>query len=448
MISSWLIPCLPRFLRELLAERSYLQRVIDNTGWVFVERILRHTIGFLVGVWVARYVGLEQYGLINFAVAFVFVFASLSTLGLDGIAVRDIVRNSESRDETLGTLVLMRLVGAALMTLIVVAAVVVLKPADPRASPLIIVISLGQLLLAFDSLDCWFQANMSSRRTFVPRVIAVAVSAALRMALIVLHAPLIAFAWVITAETVVLAVGIVSVYRRSGQRLAALKPTFGRAKALLQEGWPLFLCALVVAVAQRIDQVMLGEMADYSEVGAYAVAVRIIEVTYIIPTVLATSIFPAMVKSRAADDGRYQTQVERLYGAALWLAVVIAIPLSLFAAPIVHVLVGGAYSTAALPLAVLAWMPVLAFFSVLRQRWLLAEHALPAALAVELAACVLNVLCNLALIPRFGATGAAISCLISSAGATLVTAPFSKNISRSLVMLLRGIFVPFRWLKH
>jgi PST family polysaccharide transporter len=399
-------------------------------------------------VCIARYVGLEQYGLLNFAGAFVFVFTFLSTLGLDGIAVRDIVRNPDRRDETLGTLVLMRLIGAVSMILIVVAAIVILEPGDPRASPLIVVISLAQMLLAFDSIDCWFQANVASRHTVVARVVAVAAAGVLRIALILAHAPLIAFAWAILAESAVLAVGMLVVYRRSGQRLTALKPTFARATTLFREGWPLFLSALVVVVSQRIDQVMLGEMAGFAAVGAYAIAVRVIEVTYIIPTVLALSIFPAMVKSRAADGARYQAQVEKLFGVVFWVAIVVAVPLSLLAAPIVHILVGSAYAAAAVPLSILAWMPAFAFFNFLRQRWLLAEHALPAALAVELSACTLNVLCNLVLIPRYGASGAAIACLISIVGATLLVAPFSKSISRSIVMLLRGIFAPLQWMQR
>jgi O-antigen/teichoic acid export membrane protein len=93
-------------------------------------------------------------------------------------------------------------------------------------------------------------------------------------------------------------------------------------------------------------------------------------------------------------------------------------------------------------------MPVFVFFGLVRQRWLLAEHALPAALAVEIAGCGLNVLANLVLIPRYGAAGAAMASLIGVVGATLLIAPFSDNVRRSLMMLLRAARAPFGALRR
>ncbi len=448
MISSWLLHYLPGFLRRRIAGRSYLLKVIDNTGWIFSERILRHAVGFAVGVWIARYVGPHGYGLLNYANAFVLVFAFITTLGIDGIAVRDIIRNPSGRDETVGTLLLLRVVGGLVLMLVVTGAIALVQPSDPRATALIIIIAVGQLLLATDSIDCWFQANVASRYTVVARLGAFFAITLVRIVLILARAPLIAFAWANLAESAVLTVAMLVAYRRSGQRLAKLRATVARAKALLSDGWPLLLSAGVLAVSQRLDQVMLGQMAGYAEVGAYAVAVRVIEATYILPTVVAMSIFPAMIKLRAQDPARYEVQIQRLYDFLLWLAITIAVPLTLLSSFLVRLLVGNAYAAAAAPLAILSWMPVFMFFGVVRQRWLLAEGALPAALAVEIAGCGLNVLANLMLIPRYGAVGAATAALVGIVGATLVVAPFSNSIRRSLMMLMRGMIAPVRALRR
>jgi O-antigen/teichoic acid export membrane protein len=414
MTPSWL-QFLPRYLRRRIAGRVYLQRVINNTGWVLAERILRYAIGFLVGVWIARYLGPEQYGLLNYAAAFVAIFAFMGTLGLDSIAVRDMVRGPHTRNETLGTLLLMRLLGGMTMVLVVAAGIVVLRPDDPRVPMLVLLVSLAQLLLAFDSIDCWFQANVTSR-----------------------------YAWAILAEMALFAIGMLAAFSWSGGRLANLQPSLARTKAFLAEGWPLMLTALVAAVSLRIDQVMLGQMAGYAEVGAYAIAVRAVEVTYLVPAVLAASIFPAMIKSKALEGARYEARIQQLYDIVLWTAVAISLPLSLLSGPIVQLLVGSAYAGAAPVLAILSWMPIFVFFGIVRQRWLLAENALRAVMAVEVCGCALNVLANMLLIPRYGAVGAAIASLIGAGGATLIVAIFSHSIRQSLVMLLRGTIAPLR----
>jgi len=204
------------------------------------------------------------------------------------------------------------------------------------------------------------------------------------------------------------------------------------------------LMAVVVAISQRIDQVMLGMMTSYREVAAYAVAVRAVEVMYVIPTVVATSVFPAIITSRSLGEAGYRQKMQRLYAAVLWTGVAIAVPLSLLSGAIVTLMVGKSYAAAAPVLAILAWMPAFMFFSIVRQRWLFAENALATAMTLEICACAINVTANLLLIPSYGARGAAIAALTGAVGATLVVAPFSRPIRQSLGMLLRAVSAPLR----
>jgi PST family polysaccharide transporter len=448
MISPWILRLLPPFLRERIAGRSYLLKVIDNTGWIFAEKILRQLTGFAIGVCIARYMGPEQYGLLNYADAFGIVFAFLSTLGLDAFAVREMVRDPASRDGVLGTLVLLRVLGGLIMLMVIAIAILVVKPADSRAVPLIVLLSVAQFFMATDALDCWFQANLASRYTVAARLASLFCLSIVRIVLILVHAPLIAFAWAVLAEFGLLSIGMLWVYRRSGQRVSRLRPSFARAKVLLHQGWPLLLSAAVVGLTKRLDQILIGELASFADVGAYAFAVRVMEATYVIPTVIATSVFPAMIKLREQDIAQYEAQIQRLCNLMLWLAVAIAIPLSLSSSLIVHVLVGSAYGGAIMPLAILSWMPVFVFFNIVRQRWLLAEHAVSVALAVEVATCVLSALANLMLIPHYGVTGAAMAALIGSIGSTFVVAPFSSSIRRSLAMMGIGVIAPLRALRR
>jgi len=236
-------------------------------------------------------------------------------------------------------------------------------------------------------------------------------------------------------------------YSRSGASVASLRPRLARAKALIEEGWPMMITACLSAVYLRIDQVMLGYIAGFGEVGAYAIAVRVVEVSYVIPAVLTTAIFPVMLQSRDADALTYKIRVQRMFDAMVWLGLVISISLSLLSTTIVHALVGSAYADAVPALAVLAWMPVWVFFSMLRQRWLIAEEQLRVAMWVEVLGCILNILCNLMLIPRYGAVGAAAAAVIATAGSTLLLVPFVPSVRRSLQMFLSALMAPLRFLR-
>lgn len=437
---------LPQFIRHLLAESHYLRRLVRNAGWVLAERVLRYAVGFLVGVWIARYVGPEQYGLLNYALAYVTVLAFLGTLGLDSLVVRELVRDPSTRDEMLGTLLAMRLIGGLLLILSVAAMLVIVRPPDDRALALIALVSLAVVIQAFESIDCWFQSLLASRFTVIAKSVALLSATLVRIALILIHAPLVAFAWAILVEATVLAAGMLFVYARSGASTGAMHPSLFRAKALLTEGWPLVLTAAMAALSLRIDQVMLGQMADFGDVGAYAVATRIVEVSYIVPVVVMASVFPAMIKMKDGEPAIYDARIQALFDLLIWLAIAIAIPTWLLAPLIVDFLVSEDYVDAVPVLAVLAWMPILVFFAMARQRWLIAEGQLRIALLVEVVGCILNILCNLWLIPRYGAVGAAYAAILAAAGSSLVLVPFVRSIRQSVHRFLVATTAPLRLL--
>ena len=63
-------------------------KYFKNTSWLFAEKIIRMVVGLFVGVWVARYLGPEKFGLLSFVQSFVGLFTIFATLGLDVIVVR------------------------------------------------------------------------------------------------------------------------------------------------------------------------------------------------------------------------------------------------------------------------------------------------------------------------------------------------------------------------
>ena len=91
-----------------------LRKILGNAGWLMADRVLRMGMGLVVGVWVSRYLGPVQFGSLNFALAFVAIFGSLTTLGLDNIVVWEIVHNAVDVPKLLGTTLALKLAGSFL----------------------------------------------------------------------------------------------------------------------------------------------------------------------------------------------------------------------------------------------------------------------------------------------------------------------------------------------
>src|SRR3989338_7871856 len=83
--------------------------LIANLNWLMLDNIFRLVGGVLVGVWIARYLGVEQYGLLSYALSFVSLFGAVAKLGLDRVVVRDIVRQPEEVGKILGTVFWLKL---------------------------------------------------------------------------------------------------------------------------------------------------------------------------------------------------------------------------------------------------------------------------------------------------------------------------------------------------
>lgn len=402
------------------------------------------TGALLVGVWLARYLGPEQYGTLSYALSFVALFSGFASLGLEGIVIRDILAKPSARDEILGSAFVLRLAAGSLCVLLTIAAVFYVRPQDTLTIWLVGVIAIGSIFQSFDVIDSRFQAEVNARYSIVARNIAFLGASIAKIVLIVSGAQLIAFAVVGVVESFVAAVGLVLIYRYRGGFVEHWRICFATMKSLLRDGAPVLVSSAVIMMYMRVDQVMLGELANFKEVGDYSVAVRITEVWYIIPTALTASLLPAILKSKELSTEIYLGRIQSMYDLLFWLAVCGATILTLASRPLVVTLFGAEYEGAADVLMLQAWMAVWVFFGVARQKWLFAENALKAAMYVDLTAAVLNVVANYFLIPPFGAIGAASASLITAVGANLIVAIYSRPIRDSVKMYARCLMAPIR----
>ena len=89
-------------MRNFLTSQEF-RKYFANTSWLLGERVLRMVISLFVGIYVARYLGPERFGLLSYSVSFVWLFSSLATFGLNNILVRELVKSPEKRNNLLGT---------------------------------------------------------------------------------------------------------------------------------------------------------------------------------------------------------------------------------------------------------------------------------------------------------------------------------------------------------
>jgi PST family polysaccharide transporter len=423
-----------------------LRIIIANVGWLFFDRILALLVGFFVGAWVARYLGPAQYGLYNYATAFNALFMPIAALGLQNIVIRELVRQPQEKEEILGTVFALKLIAGLLAFGLIVTVAYLLHPDDVFTRLLIAIIAGGDFFKTLsDTVSYWFRAQVLSKYIVWSANIALAMIVVIKINLILSQSPLIAFAWVLLAQTIFFMLVITVFYHLSGQKIIDWRANFATARRLLRDSWPLIFAGLAVVIYMKIDQLMLGNMIGNEALGIYSVAVRLSELWYFLPVVLASSVFPAIVRSREKQTAQiYRERLQFFYDIMALVAYAIVIPFAILAPSLVILVFGSAYAEAGPILTIHIWAFIFVSLGVARSQWLIAENMTRFAMVATIVGAIVNVGMNLILIPSYGGMGAAWATLASYAVSAYFSSIFINNSTPVFYQLSLSLFAPFR----
>lgn len=436
---------LPAFIRQKLEGRHALQQAIGNTGWLMFEKILRMAIGLFVNVWIARYLGPDNFGLLSYALAFAALFVPLVTLGLDEIVVRNIVRDPACKDETLGTAFALKLIGGATAFIAATAAAIILRPTDTLSHWLVGIIAAGSLFQSLNIIEIWFNSQLQTKYAVLARNAAFIICSGIRIALILSKASLTAFALVATIETAIGAAGLVIAFRLREEQFRKWHATLATAKNLLRDSLPLIISFISIGIYQRIDQVMLQEMKGSSEVGIYAVAVRLAEVWIFIPNAIYWSVYPSIVKAKEVSDELFYERLQKFYNLVALLSYAIAIPMTLLSQWLVDTLFGEAYSRAGLMVACLIWAHLFTSLEIARSAFLAAMNWYKIYFISVFSGCIMNIVLCYFLIPRYGGMGAVAASIVAYWFAGHGSCFLFKSTFKTGYMMSKAIVYPKIW---
>ena len=390
-----------------------------------------------VGVWLARYLGPTDFGTLSYAIAFIAMLNPVVTLGLEGIVVRDLIRNPNHNAETLGTTFILQVIAGILTAFIAYILLWWLRTDDVLVRQLAAILSLGFVLQCTNFIRYSYQAQVLSKKVVSIQMLALIVSSLLRVICIVFLADVIMFAWLIVAESALVSIGLAIKFspRRTNPLTASLKRVF----SLLRDSWPLILSGLAVVTYMRIDQVMLGSLEDDKAVGIYAAALTVSEAWYFVPVAIVASVFPGIIQSKQNNPKIYHAKTQSLLSILFLMSVTVAGCISLASVPVVELLYGNTFSGAANVLAIHAWSGVLVAIGIASGRWFTNEGLQILQFYKTLAGAVTNILLNLALIPRYGVDGAAVATLISFGVADYISDSFFAATRPMFIMKTRAI---------
>jgi O-antigen/teichoic acid export membrane protein len=421
-----------------------LRKIVRNMSWLVAERIVNMVLSLSVGLYVVRYLGAESYGKLSYGLSFAGLFGAIVTLGLTQIVIRNIVREESLTRQTLGSAFVLRCFGSILAIALITISICIFNQ-DIQTRWITIIVACSFLFESFEVVDFWFQSQVLSGPMAMVRSFQLTLSAIAKIIFISLHLPLMAFVWLLLADSIVKAVGTMWVYSHHKQSIFKWKFNWSIATNLLKDSWPLILSSLMIMIYMRIDQVMLGNMSSNEEVGNYAAAVKFSEIWYFMPTAICSSVLPSIVRAKQRSSKAYYKKLQQLYDILAWLSLIVAIVITFSSNSITTLFLGSEYQKAGTILSLLIWTGPFVFLGVAVTHWLTVENFTRFSFATTSLGAIINIIFNSWLIPSYGGVGAAIATLISYAIPCYICFLLYPPMFRTGLMLTKALFIPFRY---
>lgn len=422
------------------------RKYFRNTSWMFVDKVVRLASVLITSIFVTRYLGPELFGQLNYASAFVGIFFALTSMGLDDILIRDLVRRPDRRDQLMGTAAVIKLVGAAVL-FITVLSLAVFKQMDSTTLFMVILIASAEFLKPFVVVEQYFYSQVKGRTAAKVNIVQVVIASGFRLALIAVHAPLIWFAWAYIVEMAAGVTGYLIAYRHSGQFWRNWRFSKHTAQYLLRQSWPLIIYGLALYVQAKIDQVMIGdilrktmgEAASNAEVGQYSAALKMIEALGFVPGIVVASLAPAITRARAQDRSLYEDRLVNQYRLMFILFLLVSVPLYFLAEPAMVLLFGEKFRMAGYLLSLFAIRLFFTNMGVAKSSFITNESLFKYSLVTSVIGAALNISMNYLLIPTYQSIGAIWAMIGSFFVSIFLVDLFFKEARPNFGWMMKGI---------
>lgn len=410
-----------------------------NAMWLIAGKVCQMLLSLLVGVFTTRYLGPNNYGIINYASAYVTFFMSFCTLGINSIIIKDFVEHPEDQGKTMGSAMLLRLVSSILSAIIIILFVCIVDRDETITIAVVALSSLSLIFHIFDTLSYWFQYIYQSKINAIAIFIAYFITSIYKIILLILHKEVQWFAFATSVDYIVLAIVLLIMYRKyDGPKFSF---SLSKAKQLLSTSYHYILSGMMIAIYGQTDKLMLKHMLDSTEVGYYSTATTVCGLWTFVLNAVIDALYPTILRLYKYDKPGFERKNKQLYAIVFYLSVFVSLIFTFLGELIIIILYGAEYRFSANPLRIITWYTAFSYLGVARNAWIVSEGKQRYLKYMYCTAAILNVGLNYIFIPLWGASGAALASLITQIFTSIVLPMCFKEMRPNAKLMIEAILL-------
>lgn len=378
-----------------------MKEILKQSSVLFFAQILTRVISFFYTIFLAKSLGVLEFGLLTIALSYFSIISSIADFGFNRFIVREIAKDQSKIPQLLWNIAMLRLTLTSVIFAVFAILLYILDPDKMRVS----LILLATLAILPQSIALTLDGIFVALRKLQFSAIAIFLSS-LTTSLVGLFLVTSGFGLMgainalIFGQLIYFIVLTVILFKNQGLIFSSVKLFV--IKNAIWGALPYGILGVLGLLYFRIDAIILSYIKGSFETGIYGAAFRFLEAVTFIPTAFFSALFPVFAKIHTSD----KNQVKKLYFKSLkllgGLGVIILLGYLLILPTIIKIFLPDYLSSiraiSILSLAIPFMLMQVAAVSVL----ISTDKFLKQVLLLSLLTLIFNILANLIFIPQFG----------------------------------------------
>lgn len=297
-----------------------MRNILKQTSWLFLAQSIARVIGFFYTIFLARNLGVEEFGLYVLALAYFSLISSVSDFGFNRFLVREVARDKSKSLELVWNIAFLRLTFTSVLFAIFAVPLYFLDHDKLRVNlTLLALVAVLPQSIGL-TLDAVFVALKKLQFSAIS-ILILSLSTAVLGIVLVSHkfGPMGAVNAIIFGQLVYVVTLFIFLYRLGLLDFSSIKSPI--LKKILIGSLPYGLLGILGFLYFRIDAILLSYIRGNFETGIYGAAYRFLEAVVFIPSALATALFPVMTNLHSM----HISKIRSLYFKSMRIMLVISL---------------------------------------------------------------------------------------------------------------------------
>lgn len=296
------------------------KKVFKNTAWLSIGQAVGRAIGFLYFVFLARYLGVSDFGVWNWVLGLGYNFYPLADFGIRRYVLKHLPRNPERKKDYLAKLLPFRLL-LAVVSVFLSSLLALILGSKIKAGYMLI---FGLALLPHNLLFLYTSIKNAFERMHVFGLATMGVSLGYTLTGLLMIKLGLGLGWLFGSYFFGVMITLVGLNLLTNKLDLTTKwdwdPRF--YQKVISESWAFGLLQIIAVFYLRISLILIGMLLGDYQAGIYGSASKFVEAGILFPQSVAIAFFPSFSKLYVEDKER----LKKTYLRALPILIGFSIP--------------------------------------------------------------------------------------------------------------------------